>query len=380
MAASCSFCGRTSGQTKCVIDSLKAGREYRLCDQVLTSAEALDKNITDSTMQSYDRETTSLEEVFLYPDADLKDFDQAGQYCRRYNIAAVMNHVIQSDELFCRKSSERWMDVLEDSTGVFTKADTLAIIKEDIIPIPEDLLETVLPDPNDRLAANTFLKAYEDFDGNDEEGSPFDQAFISYSDYFDSLPQPYSEDLLDEFNQTYWDWLDKAQFVDEIDRIQRLRLKGDVSLSEKQLDHFRKVVESEKDIDRRTILALEYAKWDESHGLVLLGETLESGQYTRYLLEAWITWRSLVQMYYFGPSSFTVIPNNFYDMMRVKCMNTILRHMKDGQDRFDACLLDSMIMTQILHRQGSIAGNESMTILAELQSGMFVHPRVLEQE
>ena len=53
-----------------------------------------------------------------------------------------------------------------------------------------------------------------------------------------------------------------------------------------------------------------------------------AGIYTRYILEAWITWRACVQMSVLGPSSFTTIPDNYYDRIRVKCMNTIIRHMQ----------------------------------------------------
>ena len=139
-------------------------------------------------------------------------------------------------------------------------------------------------------------------------------------------------------------------------------------------------VESENDIDRRTILALEYAKWSEWYGAILLGEILESGQYTRYLLETWITWRALVQMTRIGPSSFCVIPDNYYDMVRTKCMETILRHYASSGDPYDLCILENLLIIPVLHRQDSIFGNESMVTLAELQHGMFVHPRVTEKE
>ena len=153
-------------------------------------------------------------------------------------------------------------------------------------------------------------------------------------------------------------------------------MKDKAKLSEDQMEHFRIAVESEKDIDRRTILALEYAKWNTWYGSVLLGEILESGQYTRYLLEAWITWRASVQMSFIGPSSFCVIPNNYYDRVRVKCLETMLRHCESSGDVYDLCMMENLLMIPVLHRQGSLAGNESMMTLAELQYGMFVHPRV----
>ena len=61
-------------------------------------------------------------------------------------------------------------------------------------------------------------------------------------------------------------------------------------------------------------------------------------------------------------------------------METMLRHYESSKDPYELCMLENLLMIQILHRQGSIAGNESMATLANLQYGMFVHPRVTENK
>lgn len=362
-----------------VIDSLAAGDPFRLCEQTLTSIEALE-SVADTTYDGYDRELTPMDRAFFYMPDDLKDSGTAQLLMRRYNICTVINHVVHGYELFCRKSSDMAFLADDDSTVVMTKADTLALIAEDRIPVPSSLLARALPDAADRKAAGSILAAYDRFDGDDSDGSPFSDAFVAYREYFATVPEMASEELLDEFSEKFWDWYDKKPHVAEIDMIQELRVEDRAELSDEQMEHFRQCVESEKDIDRRAILALEYAKWDTWYGAILLGEILESGQYTRYLFEAWITWRASVQMAFIGPSSFTVIPNNYYDQVRVKCLETMFRHYESNGDSYDLCMLENLLVIPVLHRQGSLAGNESMKTLAELQYGMFVHPRVTEKE
>ena len=158
-----------------VIDSLAAGEPFRLCEQTVTSIDAL-ANITDTTSHSYDRETTPMEQAFFFLPQDLTESGIANLLMRRYNLCAVINHVVHSYELFCRKSSEMSLGTEHDSLAVMTKADTLAIIAEDRIPIPESLLAKALPDAADRKAARSILAAYDRFDGDSSDGSHFSDA------------------------------------------------------------------------------------------------------------------------------------------------------------------------------------------------------------
>jgi hypothetical protein len=141
----------------------------------------------------------------------------------------------------------------------------------------------------------------------------------------------------------------------------------------------KRAIEAEKDIDRRTILALEYAKFNHEGGAVLLGEILESRIYTKYLLEAWLSWRANVQIDQ-SPSSFGVIANNYYDRLRVVCLDTMVRHCLESEDKNAECLIENLIFCEIIHRMGSMYGNGSIAALANLTyGGEFVHPRLLEE-
>lgn len=355
-----------------LLDSLQSNEPYVLCERVLTSEQAVE-NVCDTTSLSYDRETTPVKAAFFFPEADIQLTPDVELLRTRYNCATVVNHEVHRYELYKRKIST--LDFQSDSICV-SKQDTLDILAEDVIPIPDYLLHQVLPDAKIYDASKKFLQETARFDGSDDDNSPYSRAFSDIRKTFSTLPMLASDELLDDFTANFWDWYDKKCFVPEIDVIQSDRVKGKTSLSDAHLARFRKIVEGERDIDCRTILALEYSKWDCRGGVNLLGEILESGLYTKYLLEAWITWRASFQMERIGLSSFCVIPNNYYDRMRVKCMNTILRHIQTSPDKYDSCLLENLAMCEILHRQASISGNESLKTLSNLETVMFVHPRV----
>ena len=55
----------------------------------------------------------------------------------------------------------------------------------------------------------------------------------------------------------------------------------------------------------------------------------------------------------------------------------MLRHEQETDDRFIPCLLENLIGCQLLHRMGSIYGNESLAILANLDNYMFIQPSAL---
>ena len=355
-----------------VIDSLPvSGDPFVLCSQVLTSEEALE-NLGGPEDNTYDRESTSDKYSYFYPEKDIKVTKDVEKLELMYNISTVYNHAIHSYELHSRKLSAP-----DDS--LMTRKDTLDIIAHDVYRPSRQLITSVIKDKNAQAETFMFLDACAKFDGDESEGSPYAKAHERFRQLVPEESIFPNESLLADFTENFWAWYDKKPYVPQINDIVKLRLKeSDVKLTDEQIGHFRDVVKSEKDIDRRTILALEYAKWDNRYGAVLIGEILESGIYTRYILEAWITWRACAQMSFIGPSSFTTIPNNYYDRIRVKCMNTILRHMQSTEaDKYDRCILLNLAYCQILHRQGSIYGNQSLATLADLQYGMFVHPDAL---
>lgn len=360
------------------IDSLEiTGAPYKLCDQKLTSYETIMGSVPDYVDGEFDygKEPTPAEEAFFFPEKDIADTPLVRAVQLRYNYAAVLSRLLHGYELFLRKSSA-------DSLG--TKKDTLAAIAHDRPVLSSSFLRRAIPEAEARQAAERLISVYRRFDGDDSEGSDFDRAFSEYGSGYDFLPDIVTEDLLDDFQEHFWEWYDKRKHVPEFDRLASLSIDKELALelSEEQADHWRKAIEGERDIDRRTILALEMLRQGElmQDATIYLGEILESGIYTKYILEAWLAWRAGVQLVFFGPSSFTFIPNNYYDQVRVKCLNTLLRHIQTDPDKYDVCLLENFICCEILHRQGSLYGNESLSTLARLTNALFIQPSALGRD
>ena len=351
------------------------GESHRLCEQTLTSFEGIMASVPDSC-ECFEYEMTPTGKAFFVREPGLRDCPTVRTATRRYNYISLFNRVLHGYEWFCRVSSA------EDCEGSgLTLQDTLRWVKTAQPEVDAEFIRKMLPEKYDAGKAAELLRAFRDFNGRSEEGTDFYAAEVKYIDGFQTLPTLVTEEQLDSFKAGFWEWYDKACFVPEIGSLIAVNFAGSgTKLTERQLDSLKAQIECETDIDRRTILALEYVKSRGYDGTVLLGEILESGLYTRYLLEAWISWRAHVQADHLAISSFAVIPNNYFDMMRVKCMNTILRHWQDSPNTEDLCLLENLILCEILHRSGSMFGNQSMIFLYALNNEMFIDPKLLKEE
>ena len=333
-----------------------AGLEpHRLCEAVLTSQEGMESAFPDET-DSFFEETTPEAEAFYFPAADIKDELLARTVQLRYNYVALFNRVIHSYEWFQRAST----GIADETT---TRKDTLEWIRYARPKVSESVIRAALSDAGAQARAKRLLQAYNRFDGNDSAGSPFSVAVNRY-----------------RFEERFWDWYDKRNVVPEIDTLVRMNMyeyEGPKP-SDEQLENLKRAIEAERDIDRRTILALEYVKFSTWDGVPLLGEIIESRIYTKYLLEAWISWRANAQMN-LSPSSFSVIVNNYYDKVRTICLDTMVRHCLESEDKNSECLLENLLFCEIIHRMGSIAGNSSFNDSAMLSYNMFIHPRLLPE-
>ena len=350
-----------------------AGLEpYGLCEAVLTSQEAMESAFPDET-DSFFEETTPETDAFYFPAADIKDESLVRTVQLRYNYVALFNRVIHSYEWFQRAST----GIDEDETT--TRKDTLEWVRYARPKVSESVIRAALPDAGAQAQANRLLRAYDRFDGNDREDSPFSAAVNRYTEALSGLPELVSKEETDRFEERFWDWYDKRNVVPEIDTLVRMNMyeyEGPKP-SDGELENLKRAIEAERDIDRRTVLALEYVKFSKWDGVPLLGEILESRIYTKYLLEAWISWRANAQMDH-SPSSFGVIVNNYYDKVRTICLDTMVRHCLEAEDKNAECLIENLLFCEIIHRMGSIAGNSSFNDCAMLSYNMFIHPRLLE--
>ena len=357
-----------------VIGSLPVGAVFKLCDQQLTSRPAIEasfRGASEKDSHTYFDEGTAAIDAFYYPAKDIAGDGLTRRAQLLFNAVALANRIAHAYELFQRETTSADDDTL-------SRRDTLAIISRTQPVLPQKALEAAFPDAQLLSEALKFRDAYARFDGDDNADSPFSQAYDRFMEKVFALPPMASEERIERFEKEFWPWYDKRQFVPEIDAVIRLAMsesKAD-SLSDEALDHFRAAVLSERNINRRAILALEYAKYDHWNGAELLGEILESKQYTRYLLECWIAWRAYVQDTH-SVSSFGVIPDNYYDKIRAVCADTFIRHILEREDGEASCLLQNLVLCEVLHRQACLYGNESFLTCMNLCSDEFIDPRLL---
>ena len=349
------------------------GEPCMLSNGTLTGYEAMEKAL-DSDPGDYFGERTPAGKTFFRPEPDIRADSLAYLVRLHWNYVCVYNRVIHAYEIFRRLAT----DIGEEKRP--TRRDTLEWVRLSRRTAPVTVPDGALAGAGTEAkeAARELLAAWARFDGNDRDGSPFQKAAAQYNTSYATLPSIISEREQHDFEDGFWEWYDKGQFVPEIDDLVEPHLK-DPKLPEPDsagVARLKAAAAGERDIDRRTVLALELAQWDRTEGARLLGDILESGIWTRYLLEAWISWRANVQMDV-SPSSFSTVANNYYDLVRVKCLNTMLRHCQEApEDAGTRCLMANLILCEIIHRQGSIAGNTSFITCLDLSKWMFVHPRM----
>ena len=348
---------------------------FRLCDALLTNQEAMESAFPDNT-DDFFRETTPEREAFYFPDEDIRENDLVRTVQLRYNYVAFFNRVIHSYEWFQRMSTG-----IDEDASPITKKDTLEWVRTVRPMVSESVIKTALPDAGAQARVRELMKAYDRFDGDDSDDSPFSAAINRYTEAMSELPELVNKEETDRFADRFWDWYDKKAVVPEIDTLVAMNMyeyKGAMPTDE-QLENLRRAIEAERDIDRRTVLALEFVKFNKWDGVPLLGEILESRIYTKYLLEAWISWRANAQMDH-SPSSFGVIANNYYDHLRTICLDTMVRHYLQSGDKNTECIIENLVFCEIIHRMGSIAGNSSFNTCAMLSYNMFIHPRLFPEE
>ena len=347
----------------------------RLCNATLTSREGMEAAFPDFT-DDFFKETTPEKDAFYLPDADIREKDLVRTVQLRYNYAALFNRVIHSYEWFQRMSTG-----IDEEENPTTRKDTLEMIRSVRPKVSGSVIRAALPDAGAQNQADRLLKAYDRFDGDDSDDSPFSRAIAAYTGAMSELPTLVSEEDTDRFEDRFWGWYDKKAVVPEIDALIRMNLSDyeGAKPTDEQLDNLKRTIEAERNIDRRAVLALEYVKFNAWNGVPLLGEIIESRIYTKYLLEVWISWRANAQMEH-SPSSFGVIANNYYDKVRAVCLDTMVRHCLQTEDKEAECLIENLIFCEIVHRMGSLFGNSSFNTCALLSYSMFIHPSALGRD
>jgi hypothetical protein len=312
---------------------------------------------------------------FFIPSKDLLRHDIAQTVKDRYNYALVRDMIVNDYDWMRRKIIDLGLEIEESNDGI----DTVSVAKEHRIVISDKSLDDAISNRELRTLAMDVLKTYNSYDGREDGDGTLLVKTKEWRSFSDKLVPISSQDALSRFEDNFWTWYDKRKYVPEIDSIMMRRFKAGMhpELPEEESAGFLNMVKSERDIDRRTILAIEIAPFVPSEAVFLLGEILESGIYTKYILEAYLNWRAMTQEQYFGSSSMSMIPNDLYNKVRAKCVETILRHYIQSEESYDLCLIDNLIGCGGLSRFGWMFGNGATPTLYNLRERFFLPPEIL---
>lgn len=339
------------------LESLKiTGKPYKLCDQKLTSEDHfINMQAPEGFEPRMSYEPTPASDAFFYPEPDIKVTDMVKNMQNRFNYVTVGNIVYHTEQIYYRK----YTDEFGEFRNIENRKEKYRIIAEDMPKISSNTLNNAFPSKKVLDRAQDLLRAYFRYNGDDDD--PLWNLFTEYKETFVDLPGVVVYDY-NKDSAAFAKWYDKDQFIPEFSKLLELR-SLDMGLPEEEIQHLVSAVECERDIDRRTLLAMELLYHNRELGIQKLGEIFESGLYSRYLYEAWDMWRTSVQLYHFGASSFSMIPDNYYSQIKAKCVNSIIRHIQKTpreDHKFDLLIAEFLITTSSLDRMGSIYGNEAI--------------------
>ena len=355
------------------------GDSVRLCDAALTSLDNI-LVVENDPNARYGSAPDGF--TFYEPGEDIKDDPVVKQVMNSYNFLLVRDMIFDEAEWLRRALLDASFD-FEDENRVMTRSDTIRIVGECRFDISESKLKKAIPDDDSRRLAAWAIKAFNAYDGREDvDGNPLFGFTREWKDYIAALKPLTSDDQRIEFEKGFWKWYDKSGLVPGIEDLMVMRASESKSeLSDEQVASLMRLVVGESDIDRRTILSIEALHHssleDHDEAFFNLGEILESGQYTKYIMEGFILWRATAQELYFGSSSMSSIPNDYYNKVRAKCVDTVLRNYLKTKDSRELCLIDNLIGSGIIRRFGWYYGNEAMIILLNAKERYFLPPQVL---
>lgn len=312
--------------------------------------------------------------LFILPE-ELSNYEIAQKVKDRYNYVLIRDMIVNDYEWMRREMIDLGLELEDPDKSI----DTVGVASKHMIDIPDENLSEAISDPKLRNLAQAVLGMYNDFDGReDSEGVLFAKT-KEWKSFTDNMAPISSPETLDRFEESFWTWYDKRKHVPEIDSLMSRRIGAGMhpEMSEEEPSRYLSLVKSEGDIDRRTIFAIELSPFVPSEVVFLLGEILESGIYSKYILEAYLYWRAMAQEQFFGSSSMSLIPNDLYNQIRARCVETILRHFIQSGEEFDLCLIDNLIGCGVLIRFGWLLGNGATPALYILRERSFLPPEIL---
>ena len=271
-------------------------------------------------------------------------------FAERWNKAAFLRRFVNAEELFERENTN-----IGDSLTTETVRGELPMLKNEY--------QLAFRNSSCVTMAKKLVKMLTTIDYVPAECEKMASLFGELVNVPYDTPDYVTEADIDAIQKDFWTLYDKSQYVRDIAEIQKVRVNEDYETE--ALENLRSSLQKRyveaTDFDERCILACEMACCGQENGIDYLGELIEAGQYSKYLLEVWVDWRLYAQQGVFGISTYSEIPDNLYDNARLLVAKEYARHIKDHpEDKLAIVLLLNLTYTETLHRVGGYYGNEAL--------------------
>ena len=283
-------------------------------------------------------------------------------FAERWNSTTFFRRFINAAELF-----ERMNTNVGDSLTTETIRGKMPMLPGEI--------ELAFKDSKSRSLARKLTKMLSTIDYVPEQTEKMAELYQELISIPCSTPELLPEEEIERLQGEFWQLYDKEKYVNDITAIQAIRRNdetpaNDLTILGNKLKH--RYIE-ESDFDVRCILALEIGCCGDPDAIDYLGELIEDGRYSKYLLEVWLSWRLLAQSEVFGISTFSEIPDNLYDNARLLVAKSFLRHIDEQpNDNLAKLLLLNLTFAENIHRAGGYYGNEALGAHLYLRNGLFL--------
>lgn len=271
-------------------------------------------------------------------------------FAERWNKNVFLRRFVNAEELFERMNNSPW-----DSLSTETVRGTMPLLPN------EYKLAFKNKGCRDRAKDLVRMLTTIDYDTlQTEKMANFFQELVNVP--YDT-PEFISKKEMNSVKESFWELYDKTRYVADYAEIQKMRLPEEADYDEllRLSRPLQKRYIAEKDFDAKCIFAIELGCYGFPNAVDYMGELIEDGRYSKYLLEVWDFWRLLAQQNVFGISTWSEIPDNLYDNARLLVAKAYVNHIeKNPSDTFAKLLLMNLIYTENLHRSAGYYGNEAV--------------------
>lgn len=313
-------------------------------------------------------ESKFADEIFLDLDEDIRKDDFALSIKDWFDRTAFLYYCSSLYELRVRYDRNNYSF---DTTAVETPGSTM--LTGEMRP-SMSVLQKVFPDKRVRDAASALLNMlYKTPDFNDVS-KHLGELVDAYESAAFASGMPIDTAKIGKAFANEDAYYDKSAFVPDIKRFRDARAYFDSAAVQIKdpVGEIEARMKAPTDFDTKCVYAIELSHVQPVDCVDTLGVLIESGIYSRYLLEVWENWRAEAQFGWFGCSNDSEIPNAYYLKIRNICANTMIRHIQKHPEDNDAYLrLFRLLYCEPIHRGGGLFGNEVVAILCHLRSAEY---------